>query len=145
MSGAVQRGTSDSIYQTVPSYINMGSDGATLDVYLMRGYNTFLTDDQMLSCFILDQNTADELLDKYNSNNILDDNGNVSVDNVPQGMRVVIITGKQANGVPTVLQAAVTNNKKTKFNVDEILTFVKGGDVNQNFRLVVFLYKELHH
>lgn len=136
MSGAVQRGTSDSIYQTVPSYINMGADGATLDVYLMRGYNTFLTDDQMLSCFILDQNTADELLDKYNSNDILDDNGNVSVDNVPQGMRVVIITGKQANGVPTVLQAAVTNNKKTKFNVDEILTFVKGGDVNQNFRLI---------
>ena len=136
MSGSVQRGTSDSIYQAMASYVEMGSDGATLDVYLMRGYNTFLTDDQMLSCYILDQETADELIDEYNSNDILDDNGNVSVDNVPDGMRVVIITGRQANGVATVLQAAITNNKKTKFDVDEILSFVKGGVPEQNFRLI---------
>lgn len=133
MSGSVQRGTSDSIYQSIPSYIQMGSDGATLDVYLMRGYNTFLTDDQMLSCYILDQNTADELFDEYKSNDILDDNGNVSVDNVPDGMRVVIVTGKQANGVATVLQAAVNNNKDTKYDVDQTLSYVKNGDPKQNF------------
>lgn len=133
MSGSVQRGTSDSIYQTLPSYINMGADGATLDVYLMRGYDTFLTDDQMLACYILDQETVDELIDEYNSNDILDDNGNVSVDNVPDGMRVVIITGKQANGVPTVLQAAITNNKKTKFDVEQTLSYVKNGEPKQNF------------
>ena len=136
MSGSVQRGTSDSIYQSIPSYIRMGTDGATLDVYSMRGYDTFLTDDQMLSCHILGQDSADRLIDAYNSNDILDDNGNVSVENVPDGMRLVIITGKQANGVATVLQAAVTNNKKTKFDVDEILSFVKGGDPLQNFRLI---------
>lgn len=133
MSGSVQRGTSDSIYQSIPSYINMGAEGATLDVYLMRGYNTFLTDDQMLSCYILDQETVDELIDEYNSNDILDDNGNVSVDNVPDGMRVVIVTGKQANGVPTILQAAVNNNKKTKYDVDQILSYVKNGEPKQNF------------
>ncbi len=133
MSGSVQRGTSDSIYQSTPSYINMGADGATLDVYLMRGYNTFLTDDQMLSCYILDQETADELIDEYNSNDILDDNGNVSVENIPDGMRVVIITGRQTNGVATVLQAAVNNNKDTKYDVDQILSYVKNGDPKQNF------------
>lgn len=90
----------------------------------------------MLSCHILGQDSADRLIDAYNSNDILDDNGNVSVENVPDGMRIVIITGKQANGVATVLQAAVTNNKKTKFDVDEILSFVKGGDPLQNFRLI---------
>lgn len=136
MSGSVQRGTSDSIYQSIPSYVNMGADGATLDVYLMRGYNTFLTDDQMLSCYILDQETVDELIDEYNSNDILDDNGNVSVENIPDGMRVVIVTGKQANGVPTVLQAAVNNNKDTKYDVDQILSYVKNGDPKQNFLCV---------
>lgn len=136
MSGCVQRGTSDSIYQSIPSYIDMGAAGATLEVYLMRGYDTFLTDDQMLSCYILGQDSADKLIDAYNSNDILDDNGNVSMENAPDGMRIVIITGKQANGVATVLQAAVTNNKKTKFDVDEILSFVKGGDPLQNFRLI---------
>lgn len=136
MSGSVQRGTSDSIYQSTPSYINMGADGATLEVYLMRGYNTFLTDDQMLSCYILDQETVDELIDEYNSNDILDDNGNVSVENIPDGMRVVIVTGKQANGVATVLQAAVNNNKDTKYDVDQILSYVKSGDPKQNFLCV---------
>ena len=136
MSGSVQRGTSDSIYQSLPSYINMGAEGATLDVYLMRGYNTFLTDDQMLACYILDQETVDELIDEYNSNDILDDNGNVSVENIPDGMRVVIVTGKQANGVPTVLQAAVNNNKDTKYDVDQILSYVKKGDPKQNFLCV---------
>ena len=136
MSGSVQRGTSDSIYQSLPSYINMGAEGATLDVYLMRGYNTFLTDDQMLACYILDQETVDELIDEYNSNDILDDNGNVSVENIPDGMRVVIVTGKQANGVPTVLQAAVNNNKDTKYDVDQILSYVKNGDPKQNFLCV---------
>lgn len=136
MSGSVQRGTSDSIYQSIPSYINMGAEGATLDVYLMRGYNTFLTDDQILSCYILDQETVDELIDEYNSNDILDENGNVSVENIPDGMRVVIVTGKQANGVPTVLQAAVNNNKDTKYDVDQILSYVKNGDLKQNFLCV---------
>ena len=136
MSGSVQRGTSDSIYQSISSYINMGAEGATLDVYLMRGYNTFLTDDQMLSCYILDRDTVDGLMDEYNSNDILDDNGNVSVENIPDGMRVVIITGRQANGVPTVLQAAVNNNKDTKYDVDRILSYVKNGDPKQNFLCV---------
>ena len=35
MSGSVQRATSDSVYQATPSYIGLGADGATTDVYLM--------------------------------------------------------------------------------------------------------------
>ena len=133
MSGSVQRGTSDVIYQSTASYIQMGAVGATLDVYLLRGYNTFLTDDQMLSCFIFDQSIADNLVNKYLSNDILDDNGNISIESIPDGMRVIIVTGKQANGTPTVLQAAITNNKKTKYDVEQILSYVKNGNAQQNF------------
>lgn len=134
MSGAVQRGTSDSIYQETPQFITMGANGATLDVYLMRAYSTYLTDSQMLDCFIVDQDNVDDLFAKHAANAVLDENGNVTVESVPDDMRYVIITGKQANGVPTVLQAAVTNNKKTKFDVDEILS-VKRSQPELNFCL----------
>lgn len=134
MSGCVQRGTSDSIYQEDPQYIVMGVNGATLDVYLMRAYTSYLTDTQMLDCFIVDQESVEELLLKYESNKVLDDNGNVTVESVPDDMPYVIITGKEANGVPTVLQAAVTNNKKTKFDVDEIVR-IKRSQPELNFCL----------
>lgn len=135
--GGVQRGESDNIYQAVPQYISMGADGATLDVYLMRAWNTFLTDAQMLSCYILDQDAVDDLLNLYNENNVLDDSGDISVGSVKDGMRVVVITGKQTSGQSTVEYAAVQNNKKTKYDVDEILTFIKGEEKSErNFRLV---------
>ena len=135
--GGVQRGESDNIYQAVPQYISMGSDGATLDVYLMRAWDTFLTDAQMLSCYILDQDAVDDLLNLYNENDVLDDSGDISVESVKDGMRVVVITGKQTSGQTTVEYAAVQNNKKTKYDVDEILTFIKGEDKSErNFRLI---------
>jgi hypothetical protein len=135
MSGSVQRGTSDSIYQEDPQYITMGASGATLDVYLMRAYTTYLTDAQMLDCFTIDQDTVEDLLAKYESNNVLDDNGNVTVDSVPDDMRYIVITGEQANGIATVLQAAVVNNKKMKFDTDEILG-IKRSQPETNFRLL---------
>lgn len=136
MSGGVQRGESDSVYQTNPQNISMGSSGATLDVYNMRAWSTFLTDSQVLDCNILDKENVDDLLNEYNENDILNDNGEISVDNVKDGMRIVIITGKQASGQSTVEYAAVQNNKKTKYNVDEILTYIKGQKNSPlNFRL----------
>lgn len=135
-AGAVQRGDSDSVYQLNPQNIKIGSDGATTDVYLMRAYDSFLTDNQMLACDILDQDSVDDLLNKYAENDVLDDNGDLSVDSVPNGMRVVIITGTTAEQ-PTALYAAIQNNKKTKYNVDGILTYIKGKSNSMlNFNLI---------
>ena len=135
LSGAVQRGSGDSIYQATPQYIGMGSGDCTLDVYSMRAYDTYLTDSQMLDAYMLDLGGADELIAKYGENDVLDQNGEISVDSLPAGLPYIIITGQQANGVPTVLQAAVNNNKKTKYDIDEVL-YVDKSDPSQNFRLV---------
>ena len=135
MSGSVQRGTSDSIYQEDPQYIEIGNNGCTLDVYSMRAYSAELTDAQMLDCFMLDLPGSDELLEKYNANNILDDNGMISVDSMPSDLPYLIVTGKQANGVATLVQAAVTNNKKTKFDIDESL-YIDRSSPEKNFRCV---------
>ncbi|MFT0206128.1 hypothetical protein ACMSFV_19735 [Bacteroides thetaiotaomicron] len=114
MSGSVQRGASDSIYQDFPQYIAMGSDSCTLDVYSMRAYTVYLTDSQMLDAYMMDLGGADELVGKYEENNVLDGNGEISVDSLPDNLPYIIITGQQENGVPTVLQAAVNNNKKNE-------------------------------
>lgn len=135
MSGSVQRATSDSIYQANPACIEMGSDGATTDVYLMRAYDTYLSDSQVLETYMIDQDSADGMMALYESNNVIDENGNVTVDSVPDGMRYIIITGRQDNGVATVLQAAVNNDKDPKYDVDEMLCVVKGNQA-LNFRCV---------
>ncbi len=135
-SNGVQRGTSDSIYQGTAMPITIGgTEEATVDVYNMRSYSSFLTHHQMLALFIIDQETADDMFAQYEENNIFDANGNITVDSVPEGTRVVIVTGVEANGVATVLQAAVNNNKSQKYNVTEILTYVKGGYAEQNMRV----------
>ncbi|MFI3293093.1 MAG: head-tail adaptor protein, partial [Rikenellaceae bacterium] len=102
MSGCVQRGSGDNIYQTNPQYISMGSSSATTDVYMVRCYNSYLSDDQMLNCYILDQDSSDEMFDLYNANDIVDGNGDVTVDSIPDDMRYVIVTGAQSNGVSTI-------------------------------------------
>ena len=135
MSGSVQRGTADSVYQNAPARIELGAEGATTDVYLLRAWDTYLSDAQVLDCYMLDQDTADAMLELYESNRVIDENGNVTVDCVPEGMRYLIITGREDNGVPTVLQAAVNNDKDPKYDVDEMLCVVKGRP-ELNFRLV---------
>ena len=135
MSGSVQRSASDSIYQSDPQFVTMGADGATLDVYLLRAYNTYLSDSQVLDCYMIDQDSVDDMFALYELNNVIDDNGNVTVDSVPDGMRYIIITGRQDNGVPTVLQAAVNNDKDPKYDVDEMLCVVKGNQ-SLNFKCV---------
>lgn len=135
MSGSVQRSASDSIYQSDPQFVTMGADGATLDVYLLRAYKTYLSDSQVLDCYMIDQDSVDDMFALYESNNVIDDNGNVTVDSVPDGMRYIIITGRQDNGVPTVLQAAVNNDKDPKYDVDEMLCVVKGNQ-SLNFKCV---------
>jgi hypothetical protein len=131
MSGGVQRGASDSIYQQTPQFIEMGSNECTLDVYSMRAYSVALTDSQILDAYMLDLGSSDALIAKYNENAVLDDNGQVSVDTVR--LPYLIVTGQQENGVSTVVQAAVNNDKDPKYNVDEML-FVHPDDQAQNFR-----------
>ena len=135
LSGAVQRGISDTIYQTDPQNIVMGSPDATLDIFNLRAYRGYLTDSQMLDLFILNQETVDDVVRIYEENNIIDENGNVSVASVPDDMRYIIVTGKQPNGVPTILQAANNNNKDTRYDVDEMLV-IKRSQPQLNFKLI---------
>lgn len=137
LSGGVQRGTGDNIYQTgVPTFITMGNDNAILDVYNARCYNSYLTHDQVLNIYMLDLSTVDEIMTKFKANAIIDSEGDVTVESLPDGARYVIITGQQANGMSTVKYAAAINNKDTRYDVDEILHIKKGSDKSLNMKCV---------
>lgn len=134
LTGIAQRGEGDNIYQTgTPARITMQGDSATLDVYTVRAYNNYLTADQVLDIYMLDLNSVEEIIAKYESNAVIDAEGDVTVESLPVGMRYVIVTGAQANGMSTVKYAAAINNKETRYDVDEILNIVKGGDPQLNW------------
>ena len=135
MSGGVKRGDADSLYQNTETNIVMTANGnATLDVYSVKVFRKPLTDSEMLNTYLTGISNTDTLLNKFLENNILDANGNVSVESLPKSLPYMIITGVQENGVTTVMQAAVNNNKDTRYNVDEIL-YVNPSKPSKNFKL----------
>lgn len=137
LSGGVQRGSGDNIYQQgVTTNIILQGTGSTLDVYNMRLYNSYLTSEQVLTIATIDLNTVEEILAKYEFNNVVDAEGDVTVESLPNGMRYAIVTGQQANGMNTVQYAAAINNKDIRYDVDEILHIIKGGDPKLNWKCV---------
>lgn len=135
ISAGVQRASAqDSIYQTNPKQITIQGVESTLDVYTIRAYDNYLTDDQVLNIHILDLDSVEKIEERYKFNNVIDTEGNVTVDSVPSDMRYIIITGAQANGMSTVEFAAAMNNKDARYDVTEIL-HIKKSQPHLNFRL----------
>lgn len=137
LSGGVQRGTGDNIYQSGNSaLITIGNDSAILDVYNTRCYNNYLTHDQVLNIFMLDLSTVEEVVTKFKANEVIDQEGNVTIDSLQDGSRYVILTGEQANGMPTAKYAAAINNKDIRYDLTEILHIKKGKDKSLNMKCV---------
>lgn len=72
--------SSDSFTQAVPQYITIGSDDCDVWVYRMKSYTMNLTDDEILDNHIADAKNAEEMIDRYTRNDILDSSGNLDPD-----------------------------------------------------------------
>lgn len=64
--------------QPSPSNIVIGSDECDVQIYMIKVYQSHLTNEQHLSNFIIDAPNATEVIARYNRNNILNDNGEIS-------------------------------------------------------------------
>lgn len=131
--GGVQKEGGDSVRQAIPTSVVIGSDKCHVEVFSMRGYTNYLTAEQMRTADMLDRGNVEELMREYAANDILDEQGNVTP--AKSKLPYVIVTGKMDNGTPTMLQAAINNNKKSKYPVDGWL-FVDPNDLTRNFRVV---------
>ena len=91
MSGVVQYPASDDFQQTDPVGISIGSGDCTMDIYRVRVYDNDLTRHQMLENWIADSQNVDDLIERYNRNNVYDAYGNIVIANLPGSLPYMLI------------------------------------------------------
>lgn len=111
--GAKQYAATESLLQASPAGIRISSDAADVDLRMLRVYDRALTDDEMLSNYIVDRLTTEEMVRLYRKNDVLDDEGDeVGIEKLrAQGKSVFRIVGD-------VELVNETNNKKFEVPVD---------------------------
>ena len=92
MSGVVQYPNDDDFSQTTPVNITIGSNDCTTDVYCIRVYDNNLTRYQILNNWIADSQDITMMLDRYERNNVYDDYGSITIDNLPSDLPYMVIT-----------------------------------------------------
>ena len=95
MSGAVQYPVDDDFAQTSPVNISIGSNDCTMDLYCIRVYDNDLTRHQILTNWIADTQSIDEMLDRYQRNSVYDEYGNVVIAQLPHDLPYLILEGPE--------------------------------------------------
>lgn len=116
---------SDNFTQASPVGITIGSDDCDVLVYRMKSYSMNLSDDEILDNFIADAKNADEMIERYNRNNITDASGELNPDILAErcpDLRVIKIsaptftTGKKNEVANTVIQQIYKNGRAVEDN-----------------------------
>ena len=98
----------DTMQQVNPVNITIGSNDCDVYVYMVKAYPTYLTNNNMLSNFIMDAPNAYEMVSRYNRNNILGESGEIDYEtlaNANPDLHVLLLdlnrmsTGKKDNTV----------------------------------------------
>lgn len=106
--------------QNTPKVISLGSEDCDLHIYRFKVYNTSLTDRGILNNFIADARNAEEMVARYDRNQIYDENQNLDPDVLAEKcpwLRVYKISAPY-----------FTNNKSDKVPYTTIQQIYKDGD-----------------
>ena len=107
--------------QNTPKIISLGSNDCDLHIYRFKVYNTSLTDRGILNNFIADARNAEEMVSRYDRNQIYDENQKLDPDVLAEKcpwLRVYKISAPY-----------FTNNKSDKVPNTTIQQIYKNGDV----------------
>ena len=106
--------------QNTPKTISLGSPDCDLHIYRFKVYNTSLTDRGILNNFIADARNAEEMIARYDRNQIYDENQKLDPDVLAEKcpwLRVYVVSAPY-----------FTNNKSDKVPNTTIRQIYKGGD-----------------
>lgn len=109
-----------SFMQLAAQPITIGSADCDVHVYRMKAYDTSLTDKEILTNFIADARNADEMIARYNRNQIYDENNALTPETLAAkcpDLRIIMIDAPW-----------FTNDKDDKVGGTTIRQIYKGGD-----------------
>lgn len=109
-----------SFMQLTAQPITIGSTDCDVHVYRMKAYTTSLTDKEILTNFIADARNADEMIARYERNQIYDENNALTPETLAEkcpDLRVIMIDAPW-----------FTNDKDDKVKDTTIRQIYKGGD-----------------
>ena len=109
-----------SFMQLTAQPITIGGADCDVHVYRMKAYDTSLTDKEILTNFIADARNADEMIARYNRNQIYDENNALTPETLAEkcpDLRIIMIDAPW-----------FTNDKDDKVSGTTIRQIYKGGD-----------------
>ncbi len=95
MSGAIQYPTDDDFSQQSPVDITIGSNDCVINLYCIRVYDNDLTRHQMLDNWIADSQNVDDLLYRYQHNNVFNEYGSIVIQKLPGDLPYLVITSAE--------------------------------------------------
>lgn len=95
MSGTAQYPSDDDFAQAAPVGISIGSNDCTIDLYCIRVYDNDLTRFQLLDNWIADTQNVDEMLTRYQHNNVFDDYGQIVIEQLPKDLPYLVLEGPE--------------------------------------------------
>ena len=121
LSGTKQYPENDNMQQATPINITIGSPYCSIDLYMIRSYNTALSEDEARDNYIADIVDVNEKLAVYADNDIYDDFGHISFSKIRNKMPVLVITGElpKSKGDKKDVQVSWTDPNNPSFNFDD--------------------------
>ena len=95
MSQVVQYPDNDDFSQQVPVNITIGNGYCATDIYCIRVYDNDLTKFQVLNNWIADTQDVTLMLSRYQHNNVYDEYGNITIENLPSDLPYMVIEAEE--------------------------------------------------
>ena len=126
----------ESMQQTSPVNIRIGSPNCDVYVYMIKAYPTYMTNDNELSNFIMDAPNANEMVDRFERNDVLNESGEVDWQKLARqnpDLHVLLLdmnrmtTGKKDNAVAySVRHICNKLGQSFSFTVNNVQVTVQG-------------------